>query len=142
MALVRSGTGTWRGEFAVFAQSHRAAYHLRRKRAYECDDVVFLAFRPFYIKPQQRVYAALPAAECSVCYYSFYHEMLATQHSALHPPVCARCFARLRVCPFCRAFLDADRLEPVQRRLDRFLRTAQQRIRLAAAPFVLPQRLA
>lgn len=80
-----------------------AVYHrLRNKPDPSSEPLIFLDFRPSYLKAQPLVYAALTAAECQICMYWMFKEMIATQHNRKHPPICKRCMVKVRMCPFCR----------------------------------------
>ena len=64
---------------------------------------------------QRDVYAHMPVGnaprwfECAICVdIKFSASEAATQHSALHPPVCSACLGRVESCPFCRVWIGGD----------------------------------
>ena len=96
--------------FDIFCQSRRMLNRLMNFPKEEVEEVIFIDFRPSYLKPQQLVYKALLAYECTICMYTYFSEMISRQHNPHHPNVCQRCMLKLQVCPFCRT--------PIQHKLD------------------------
>ena len=88
----------------VLAAHHVMCRMLRSPRA-QMDELIFLDFRPHWLKPQQRVYSAMPVQQCEICMYEFFPEHIARQHIPNHPPVCSQCYARMQKCPFCRVYI-------------------------------------
>lgn len=88
--------------FEMFCQSGRMLNRLMTSPKKAVEEVIFIDFRPSYLKPQQLVYRALSAHECSICMYAYFSELISRQHNPHHPTVCQRCMSKLRVCPFCR----------------------------------------
>ena len=91
-----------RSHFVALRRSHFVISRCLRPPIDEIDELIFLEFRWAPLKPQKRVYAAMPSYECQICMYGVYGELLAVQHNPRHPPVCVRCYARMTNCPFCR----------------------------------------
>jgi len=82
----------------------------RITRAAVIDELLFIPFRPVWLRPQQLVYRALHRIPCEICMYEYYPEFLTKQHISTHPPICKLCYDRLDRCPFCRTRLHSTNL--------------------------------
>lgn len=70
--------------------------------SFEKDEIIFIDFRPRWLRAQLQVYKYLKRTLCNICYYEYYPECIAQQHDTRHPAVCKLCYSKLISCPFCR----------------------------------------
>ena len=99
-------------DFEIFRISQMFLRRLMRAPSPEVDELIFVDFRPYWLKRQRSVYRALASDVCSICMVETFTEHQPQQHNPKHPPICRNCFERISVCPFCRQILKV--------RLDRF----------------------
>lgn len=110
--------------YTIVRRSHHVVSKLIAPPAVAEDELVFLNFRPAYLKAQRRVYDMLWLRECHICMYVTIPELVAKQHSDKHPTICTRCYARLNICPFCRHPIQAaagHSEQPTPQPIDRFV---------------------
>ena len=120
MSIDVQGRHAHRDEFCVLVASHAlTSRFLAPATRPDADEVLFLEFRPHWLRRQSSVYRALATQTCSICMHDHFVERIAKQHNPNHPAVCTGCLARLVLCPFCRAFLPQRRQQPLQYRLER-----------------------
>jgi len=108
--------------YIVMRRSHAVVSKLLTQPSPDVDELIFLEFRPAYLKAQRRVYDMLGLHDCHICMYTTIPELVAKQHSDKHPTICVRCYERLKACPFCRTPFQAVMTysEPVPP-IDRFV---------------------
>ena len=69
------------------------------------DELIFIDFRPHWLRSQRMVYNALARAPCAICMFEVHPDNVVKQHNPHHPPLCFDCYLQLQVCPFCRVDL-------------------------------------
>lgn len=97
-------------EHGVFVASQRLMHRLLSPSPPALDELIFLEFRPQWLRRQRTVYNYLAWSTCAICMMDVHPAFRAPQHNPKHPPVCSDCFVRLRTCPFCRVTLARPRL--------------------------------
>ena len=103
-----------RDDFGILVASHALTSRFLTPAAKpDAEVVIFLDFRPHWLRRQRRVYEALATQTCSICMYDHFAERIAKQHNPNHPAVCTGCLTRLVLCPFCRAWLPQLRQQPI-----------------------------
>lgn len=75
----------------------------------EPEELIFIEFRPRWLKQQKDVYRSLQTQTCSICFCEIFLENIAVQHMCNHPTICKLCFRKLSKCPFCRIPIRASR---------------------------------
>lgn len=89
-------------EMEYTKQSHALIHLFIQTPHVDLEELIFIDFRPAWLIPQQRVYAALPSSTCHICMYEYFIEAQQVQHDSRHPVICKKCFRRVKSCPFCR----------------------------------------
>lgn len=98
-------------ELNILKKSHLLISRLIAPVTLFAEELIFIDFRPVWLKSQQNVYKQLMVSNCAICMNDCYVENLSVQHNSKHPPVCTRCYSKLFTCPFCRKTLHANILK-------------------------------
>ena len=90
-------------EFEVMIQSHRfLSKFLTTIDKFSDDEIIFIEFRPYYIRNQRLVYNNMLTSQCVICMHDYFSEMIVLQHDHRHPTMCCKCYEKMLSCPFCR----------------------------------------
>ncbi len=89
-------------EWEILLKSHSLMCMFSAQSSKEKDEMIFIEFRPRWLKSQKNVYRSMFGKECVICMNACFLENTAIQHNKNHPCICCRCFDKLSSCPFCR----------------------------------------
>lgn len=85
-----------------FKQSQSLFWRLKTMNINPGEELIFIEFRPHWLRNQKKVYKNMQLETCSICLFDVFPERIQVQHISAHPCICVSCFQKLDRCPFCR----------------------------------------